>query len=160
MFMFVLVGAMLVSLSSDAAPKPKKPRPRQKDGSYTLAVAGVVTGEGNGTISGEQLTLDAAVAADGGAAGKLTAVLKLSQNHFDGPGTVMGQAATFKGRVDQPDDLTERAIKGVRLTCTFKTANGEYGRIIGNLPTAPRATTGSSDGNGGGGRGRGRSGDE
>ncbi|HSI32314.1 MAG: hypothetical protein ACAI43_09640 [Phycisphaerae bacterium] len=160
---FTVIGAMLVSLSSDAAPGPKKPRPRSKDGSYTLTVAGAVKGNGNGTVTGNELKIDADVVTEGGAKGTMTATLKLSNNHFDGPGTVMGQPATFKGRVDQPPaDTTERELKGVRLTCTFKTASGEYGRVIGNLPApAPRATTGSSDdGNGGRGRGRGRSGDD
>jgi len=161
LFSFVVIGAVLVSLSSDAAPGPKKPRPRSKDGSYTLTVAGagLVTGPGQGTISGDQLTINASVVTEGGVKGTVSATLKLSNNHFDGPGTVMGQPATFKGRVDQPPaDATERAIKGVRLTCLFKTASGEYGRIIGNLPApAARAATNSTDDDGdGNGRGRGR----
>ena len=137
----------LAALWSDAATGPRS-RPRSKEGDYTLIVAGIVSGTGTAWVSGDQLTISAGT--EGGAKGTILATLTLTNNHFDGAGTVMGQSATFVGRLDQPDDATERTIKGVRLTCTFKTANLEYGRIIGNMPSSTATTRPTTGGSGGG----------
>lgn len=142
-FILTIVALLLAADWSDAAPGPRK-RPRPKDGDYTLIVAGMVSGSGTGSVVGDTLTITAKVTTEGGAEGTVSATLPLTNNHFDGPGKVMGQTATFTGRLDQPDDATELTIKGVRLTCTFKTVSLEYGRIIGNLPVSA-ATSRPSD---------------
>lgn len=113
--------------------------PRPKDGNYNLTIAGFIrsSGEVSGsTVAGDQVNLQATViSAETGEKGTLTAIgLKLTGQYFTGDGTVMGQPATFNGRIDFPDSEKERAIRGVRLVCTVKTTTGNYARLVGYVP--------------------------
>lgn len=113
--------------------------PRPKDGNYNLTIAGFIrsSGEVSGsTVAGDQVNLQAGVvSAATGEKGTLTAIgLKLDGQYFTGDGTVMGESATFNGRIDFPDSEKERAIRGVRLVCTVKTASGNYARLVGYVP--------------------------
>ncbi len=136
--LFTILLLSTLAMQAFSASPPPRGSPRPRTGNYSLAIGGIVHGNGTGSISGTQLTLTADVTGDAGS-GKLDATLTLTANHFEGTGTVLGQPATFKGRIDQPDDAQERTIRGVRITATFKTADGNYGRLIGNLPTPPQS---------------------
>jgi hypothetical protein len=152
----VLVGLLAVSAF---APTPAAGKPRATAGTYTLAVAGGFKGQGTANVTGNTVTINATVTDLKGVTGALTFSVTLKkQNHFNVTGTVIGQTATFTGRLDVPDDQKERAIKGVRITCTLKTADGRYGKIIGWVPNDkrfpnddhPNGGNGNGDGNGNG----------
>lgn len=118
--------------------------PRPKDGTYTLTIAGFIRSDGGvsgSTVSGNQVNLQAAVAAsDSGQTGTLSASgLKIKGHYFSGTGTVLGQNATFNGRLDFPDNDKELAIRGVRLVCNVKTDDGNYARLVGYVPALAAA---------------------
>lgn len=141
--LILLVMAFALAASATAIAKGK---PRPKEGDYPLSVAGVVKGTGYATISGTKLKIQADVTDGAGRNGNIDAGnLTIRKNDFNGSGSVMGQAATFTGRIDQPSDADERALRGVRLVCTFKTADGRYGRIVGSLPPPPGGSSVDAD---------------
>lgn len=121
---------------ADRALAKGKPRPSQ--GGYTFTVAGYVTGKGNATVAGTSISLQSNVTTASGDKGLLVCNLTLKQNHFSGTGTVMGKAATFRGRVDAPDIDDETAIRGVRLACTVA-VDGQYARVVGFIPDQAEA---------------------
>jgi hypothetical protein len=84
--------------------------------------------------------------------------LTITKNHFSGSGTVLGQKATFKGRIDAPDKVDEKAIKGVRLVATVKTDGGKYLRLVGFIPEQAQGKEGDDDAGEGHGRDRDRGG--
>jgi hypothetical protein len=113
--------------------------PRPKDGNYSLTIAGFIRSNGDtpgSTVAGNQINLQArVVSTKNGQAGNLSAIgLKLVDKYFSGDGTVLGEPARFTGRIDFPDSDKERAIRGVRLVCTVKTASGNYARLVGYIP--------------------------
>jgi hypothetical protein len=111
---------------------------RPKDGDYNITIAGYIRNNGNSsasTVAGDKVNLQASVVSNStGETGQLLANLTLVDTHFKGTGAVLGQSATFNGRLDFPDSEKERAIRGVRLVCTLKTTDGKYARIIGYVP--------------------------
>jgi hypothetical protein len=112
---------------------------RPKDGDYNITIAGFIhsSGDSSGsTVAGDKVNLLAGVVSNAtGETGKLAATgLQLNGTYFRGTGSVLSQSATFNGRLDFPDSEKERAIKGVRLVCTVKTADGKYARIVGYIP--------------------------
>jgi hypothetical protein len=129
--------------SANAGPGSARGIPRPKDGNYTLTIAGFVKGNGDSsgsTVSGNTVNFHANVVAENGTKGTLSADgLVLNGSYFKGPGTLLGQSATFRGRLDFPDGDRERAIKGVRLVCTVKTADGQYASVIGFIPAQAAA---------------------
>jgi hypothetical protein len=115
-------------------------KPREKEGDYNFTVAGYVRGTGTATVSGERIKLQANVTTDDGATGELNASsLTLKSNHFSGTGNLMGEQATFEGRLDVPDNDYEKAIRGVRLACMVKTPAGRYAKLIGYIPSQATA---------------------
>jgi hypothetical protein len=130
-------------------------KPREKTGSYSVAVAGAFKGPGSANVAGINVFVDATVTDTNGASGALTFKVQLKgDNRFSVTGSVFGQSAQFTGRIDAPDDQKERGIKGVRISATFKTADGRYGRIIGWVPNDNRMPKddhpGKGQGNGNG----------
>jgi hypothetical protein len=122
-----LLGAPLVALAKD--------NPRPRDGEYNVSVAGYFKGQGAGTVAGDKIKLQMTVTAENGAKGDLIAPgLAIVANHFSGSGTALGQAVTFEGRLDAPDQDLEKSIRGVRLVGTVKTADGRYSRLVGFIP--------------------------
>ena len=122
-----------------SAPSAVTAKPREKAGSYNVAVAGAFKGPGSATVSGNNLTVNATVTARNGATGPLTFSVPLKgDNRFSVTGSVIGQSAQFTGRVDAPDDQKEKGIKGVRISATFKTADGQHGKIMGWVPNDNR----------------------
>jgi hypothetical protein len=118
--------------------------PRPKDGAYNLAIAGFIQSSGDvsgSTVSGNQVNLQAAVvSSETGEKGVLSASgLKIKGRYFSGKGTVLGQSAQFDGRIDFPDDDKELAIRGVRMVCNVKTADGNYARLVGYVPALAAA---------------------
>jgi hypothetical protein len=117
-----------------------KDQPRPSTGDYNLSVAGFAKGTGTATVAGTSLSLQATIVSEKGEKGQLSASgLTIDKNHFKGTGTVLGQSATFKGRLDVPDSVDETAIKGVRLVCTVATADGRYLRLAGFIPAQAQA---------------------
>jgi len=159
-----IVSIVLVGLVAVLAlgPTPAAGKPRATAGDYAVAVAGAFKGSGTAKVTGNTVTINATVTDLKGATGALTFSVTLKkQNHFNVTGMVIGQTATFTGRLDVPDDQKERAIKGVRITSTFKTADGRYGKIIGWVPNDrrfpnddnPNSGNGNGAGNGNGNEG-------
>jgi hypothetical protein len=144
----LLLLATTIALSAGAHSK-NKPRPR--DGDYNVSIAGYFKGEGSGTVSGDRINLQLSVVAETGAKGTLVVpAIPLTGNHFSGAGSFLGQPVTFNGRVDAPDDLLEKGIKGVRLVALVKTTNGRYSRLVGYIPALAAANNPQDD------RGRGK----
>jgi hypothetical protein len=115
-------------------------KPREKEGDYNFTVAGYVRGSGTATVGGERIKLQANVTTEDGANGELNASnLTLKNNHFSGSGNLMGEQATFEGRLDVPDNDYEKAIRGVRLSCLVKTPGGRYAKLIGYIPSQAQA---------------------
>lgn len=115
-------------------------KPRQKEGDYNFTVAGYVHGNGTATVSGERIKLQASVTTDDGSTGELNASsLTLKSNHFSGSGNLMGEQATFEGRLDVPDNDYEKTIRGVRLSCMVRTPGGRYSKLIGYIPAQAQA---------------------
>jgi len=133
--LFLLMLAMV--LPADAKPKGK---PRQRDGSYNVSIGGYLKGDGNATVTGDQLQIQINVMSDDGAKGLLNAPnLTIVGTHFSGSGTFQSQKVIFDGRVDAPDDDVEHGIKGVRLTAVVKTLDSKYSRLIGYIPAFAKA---------------------
>jgi hypothetical protein len=131
---------LLLAVCATTVIARNRSKPRQKEGNYNFTVAGYVHGNGSATVSGERIKLDANVTTDDGATGELNASsLTLKSNHFSGNGNLMGEQATFEGRVDVPDNDYEKAIRGVRLSCTVRTAGGRYAKLIGYIPSQAQA---------------------
>jgi len=123
--LFLLLLAMV--LPADAKPKGK---PRDRDGSYNVSIGGYLKGDGNATVSGDQLQIQINVTSEDGLKGTLSAPgLTIVGTHFSGSGTFQTQKVIFDGRVDAPDNDVEHGIKGVRLTAeiiAMNTRRGEY----------------------------------
>jgi hypothetical protein len=145
-----------------AGPSPAvwaKGQPRSSDGDYNVSVAGFGKGAGTASVAGAKLKIDAKVTTENGDKGTMSAAdVAIVKNHFSGTGTVLGQSATFKGRLDAPDAVDEKAIKGVRLSGTVATADGKYYRLMGFIPALAQApdddaapSTGGTGGTGAGG---------
>jgi hypothetical protein len=146
----IIVILLLIAVAPGLAVAKDNPRP--STGDYTVSVAGYVTGSGKATVDSTKVKFDADVEIPGGQKGKLSASgLKISKGHFSGSGTVLGQAATFKGRLDVTDQVDEQALKAVRISCTVATADGKYLKLMGYLPAPPPGTPGTGTGTGGGG---------
>lgn len=143
----ILLTLVAVGLTSIADSAPRA-RPRERDGAYTVTIAGDYVGHGqSSTVVGDKVRLNANVTGRG-SSGLLNATLLLNGTHFTGAGLVIGNTADFKGRLDAPDDDRERAIKGVRLVASFVVTNrdtGEksYGSLVGYLPA--QSTTAIDD---------------
>jgi hypothetical protein len=133
--LFLLLLAMV--LPADAKPKGN---PRQRDGSYNVSVGGYLKGDGNATVSGDQLQVQINVTSEDGLKGTLTAPgLTIVGTHFSGSGTFQTQKVIFDGRVDAPDNDVEHGIKGVRLTAVVKTLDARYSRLVGYIPAFAKA---------------------
>ena len=133
----LLVLLLAMVLPADAKPKGN---PRQRDGSYNVSVGGYLKGEGNATVSGDQLQIQINVTSDDGAKGSLDAPnLTIVGTHFSGSGTFQSQKVIFDGRVDAPDNDIEHVIKGVRLTAVVKTLDSRYSRLVGYIPAFAKA---------------------
>ena len=134
------LSILTILLITGAALSPARVtgKPREVVGSYSVAVAGAFKGSGTGDVAKNKLTVTAQVTDLKGVKGSLSFTAQIRGSHFSVPGTVLGQAAQFTGRLDAPDEINERAIKGVRLTCTFKTAGGQYGKIMAWIPNDTR----------------------
>lgn len=129
---FVLLVAVVCTTLGADTPRPR--RMRDKNAQYNCRIGGYVTGEGKATVSTSKATISASgLKLDGGGTGDLLfeGLTLTRDNHFSGTGTVVGTTVDVEGRIDQPDDYKETAIKGVRLTATFKNAQGQYGRVVG-----------------------------
>jgi hypothetical protein len=155
----VLLGIAL-TISVDARSRGK---PRSRDGSYSISIAGYFKGEGSGTVSGNQMGLQLNVVTADGEKGALVAPsITLNGAHFTGSGTFRGKSVTLTGRVDAPDSDFEKAIKGVRLVSLVKTSDGRYAHLVGFIPAlaaAPDNNPGNSgNGNGNNGNGNGNGG--
>jgi len=143
----ILLSLIAVSMTAVADSEPKgKPRPR--NGDYNITVAGDYAGVGTANVGPDRVKLQANVKGPGGSS-ILNGNCPINGTHFSGTGNVNGKAAVFKGRLDAPDDEQERAIKGVRLVCTF-TVTGDgaektYGRIVGYVPSQAAAVDDDSD---------------
>ena len=138
----VILSLLLIPFESAVA----KNKPRQREGNYNISVGGVAQGVGNATVSPTRVNIDATVTAGDNTKGKVSATnLKISKGTFTGTGTAMGQTADFKGRLDAPDDDDERAIRGVRLVCTVKTADGRYLKVMGFIPEYAKMAGGKKD---------------
>lgn len=133
----ILLGVLIAA--SAITPTPVTGRPRNTGGSYSVVVAGHFKGPGTASISGTSLTVTANVTGQKGVTGQLTFSAPIRADHrFSVTGSVINQSAVFTGRIDAPDDQKERGIKGVRISATFKTNDGRFGRIIGWVPNDTR----------------------
>jgi hypothetical protein len=139
--LLILVSLVTFSMVAVADSVPRG-KPRQREGDYNLTVGGDYVGQGTSVVGGDRVKLTANVKGPAGSS-ILNANCTINGTHFSGTGNVNGNAAVFKGRLDAPDDDQERAIKGVRLVCTF-TVTGDgvektYGRIVGYIPAQAAA---------------------
>jgi hypothetical protein len=132
----LILLALMVTLSPASTAKTRK-KPRPAGGTYTLEVAGYLRGDGSAVVTpgqGVQLSLFVAREAGGGAS-PVNVTLKYLQgagnSHVAGDQTIFGKPAHFEGRVDVPDDEKELAIRGVRLVCRIRSADGKYASVIG-----------------------------
>ena len=133
LFLFLLAMVLHV----DAKPRGN---PRDRDGSYNVSIGGYLKGDGNATVSGDQLQIQISVTSEDGQKGTLTAPgLTIVGTHFSGSGTFQSQKIVFDGRVDAPDNDVEHGIKGVRLTAVAKTLDGRYSRLVGYIPAFAKA---------------------
>ena len=136
-FLSILLLVLVAAWAS--VPGAVTAKPREKAGSYSVAVAGAFKGPGSASIAGNNLTINATVTDKNGATGPLTFSVPMKvDNRFSVTGSVIGQSAQFTGRVDAPDDQKEKGIKGVRISATFKTADNRYGKIMGWIPNDNR----------------------
>ena len=130
----VLLVAAVASRPTDLSAKPRDP-----NGDYNVVVGGMFKGRGVARIGANNISIDGDITDTNGINGEYNVKTSImTENRFAGIGTVMGQRARFTGRVDTPDDKREKAIKGTRITATFKTDDGRYGRIIGFIPNDKR----------------------
>ena len=130
---------LLLVAAAASRPTDLSAKPREINGDYNVVVGGMFKGRGVARIGGNNISIDGDITDTNGINGEYifkTSIKK--ENRFAGTGTVMGQRARFTGRVDAPDDKREKAIKGTRITATFKTDDGRYGRIIGFIPNDKR----------------------
>lgn len=134
MFRKVFIILLLAAFATTGIAKNRSKR--NGEGTYNFTVGGYVHGTGTAKLVGDNLRLDASVTAEsGGAARELNASsLTVRNGHFSGTGNLLGEQATFEGRIDAPDDDNEKAIRGVRLVCTVKTQSGHYAKLIGYIP--------------------------
>jgi hypothetical protein len=107
-------------------------------GTYTVKMAGCMTGTGNAALSGTTLSITGTVSDDAGHKGDFTASnLKVDAKlHFTGTGTALGLTITLSGRLD-PSNPQEAALKTTRVVCTFTTSKDGHGRIVGYVPVDP-----------------------
>ncbi len=129
---FFILFCALSLLCVCALPAPAKPGgPPGTNGSYTLIFAGQFTGDGHAAVGANSVAVIQGNVTDAttGATGKFKANnLALDDGHFTGTGTVMGIPVTITGRVEAADGKT---ILVPRIICTFSTAAGAGGRIVG-----------------------------
>jgi hypothetical protein len=107
-------------------------------GTYSVKMAGCMTGTGNATLSGTTLSITGTVSDDAGHKGDFTAAnLNVDAKlHFTGTGTALGLTITLSGRLD-PSNPQEAALKTQRVVCTFTTSNDGHGRVVGYVPVDP-----------------------
>ncbi|HEY7115936.1 MAG TPA: hypothetical protein VH475_05100 [Tepidisphaeraceae bacterium] len=130
----LLVAAM--TLASSVIAKGKRDKPRNREGVYSLKVAGYVTGDGDANVEGNSLTLTLTVAPSaGGSQQTETVALRLGGASFSSNQPFLGQTANFQGRLDAPDDEKERELRGVRLVGRIRSADGQYATIVGYIPS-------------------------
>lgn len=109
--------------------------PRSSDGNYQIIVSGYYFGQGTGAISDTTVSLSVPVKADNGSTAASTTAtllapsLTINGTYFSGTGNIGGATATIQGRLD--------AARASRLTATFRTSDGHFGRIAGSLPSDP-----------------------
>jgi hypothetical protein len=109
---------------------PGRRSPRSSDGNYQVVVTGYYFGQGSGTITDTTVTLSVPLKADDGSTPTLQAPsLTIDGTYFSGTGTIGSATANIQGRLD--------AARASRLTATFKTSDGHFGRIAGTLPSDP-----------------------
>lgn len=130
----LLIAAFLAG-SVWSAPAPRPRAKRQRDGDYNLQVAGYAKGMGIAAVQGDKLLITVAVVSESGAAGTFTTTdVTIQGDHFTGAGTLLGEKATIRGRIDAPEFDKEKAIKKSRIIGTAKSDGGNYVRFIGELP--------------------------
>ena len=101
-----------------------------KTGVYVLEVRGYLKGSGTATVTAAGISIDANVTDEAGRRTQLkldATSSKLSKDRFTGTGKAFGQNVSINGRIDPPTG----AIKVTRITATYGTANGRFGRISG-----------------------------
>jgi hypothetical protein len=109
---------------------PGRRSPRSSDGSYQINVSGYYFGQGTGAITDTTVSLTVPLKADDGSTPTLQAPsLTINGTYFSGTGTIGNATANIMGRLD--------AARSSRLTATFKTSDGHFGRIAGTLPADP-----------------------
>jgi hypothetical protein len=141
----LVLSAIALTVSVDARSRGK---PRSRDGTYTISIAGYFKGQGSGMIAGNRITVELNVTTADGAKGTLVAPsMKLNGTHFTGKGTFKGTTLTLTGRVDAPDNDFEKAIKGVRLVSLVRTSDGRYAHLVGYIPALATAPDDPGKGN-------------
>ena len=99
-----------------------------KTGTYELEVRGYLRGPGTATVTGTTIKIDANVQDENGRRTNIKLEgAKIVKDRFTGQGTAFNQKVTISGRIDPPAG----AVKVARITATYATANGRYGRISG-----------------------------
>jgi hypothetical protein len=133
------IFAVVLVAAAASRPTDLTARPRSVEGDYNVIIRGMFKGGGVARVGANRLSIDGDVTDLKGSNGELQFKITIKRdNHFSGPGNVLGQKAIFTGRIDTPDDNKELAIRGTRIALTFKTDDGRYGRIIGYIPNDPR----------------------
>jgi len=159
-YAYILVFLIIALTVAPESTAKSRNKPRPSGGTYTLSVAGYVTGQGSADVSpGSSVHLMLSVAPEGGGKGaSVDAVLQLGVSYrFSGESTVLGRPAHFEGRLDVPDDDKERLLRGVRLVCRFHTTDSQpvrYASVVGYIPALAdardRIDSGDDDGKGNG----------
>lgn len=100
------------------------------NGAYNVVAAGYVTGTGNAAVGASSINITMEVQDIYGESGRFHAQGFLENGRFAITGTVLGQAVTVEGRVD-PRETRDGVMVPARISSTFRTADGSYGRICG-----------------------------
>ena len=107
--------------------KSKKP---PKTGNYKLEIRGYFEGTGTAVVAASGVTITGNVKDESGRKGTFVVNnVKVSNNRFSGSGTAVGVKVDISGRVDSASGT----VKVGRVTCTYQTLAGRYGRISGEL---------------------------
>jgi hypothetical protein len=134
-----ILGVLLVATLA-SQPGVAGAKQRNGNGNYNLLIGGMFKGTGSASIAGNKIRFEGNVTDIDGVNGELNCTVQLKKdNHFiSDTGNVNGKKAAFAGRLDTPDEVNERAIRGVRVICTFRTEDGRYGKIMGWIPNDDR----------------------
>lgn len=106
-------------------------------GFYRVVVRGFYTGRGKVVVTPGGVKIKADVEDENGRKGTLEANLPVVDNRFQGEGTLMGAKVTLEGRADfadaqgQGQGQGKGVVKVARFVCTFRAADGHFGRISG-----------------------------